>query len=94
MVPLEIPALQDNPQCYGYGSQSPRKNLSDSKASRTSGFQRLIKPTPDYVMIPICYRNDRVVPRQGNLNGFLRNLDGFLSWGIKHTGSLMPITSF
>ena len=34
-------------------------------------------------MIPICYRKGRAVPRQ-------RNLDEFLGWGKKDTGSLMP----
>ena len=63
----------------GIVARAPEKNLSDSKASRMSGFQKLIKPTPDYIMIPICYRNGRAVPRQRNLDGFLRNLDGFLA---------------
>ena len=48
-----------------------------------SGIQKTIKPIPDYNMIPICYRKGRAVPRQ-------RNLDEFLGWGKKDTGSLMP----
>ena len=59
-------------ECYGYSNQSRRKKLSGSKASRMSGFQKLIKPTPDYTMY---YRKGRAVPRQ-------RKPDGFLSRGI------------
>ena len=51
--------------------------------SQMSGIQKIIKPIPDYNMIPICYRKGRAVPRQ-------RNLDEFLGCGKKDTGSLMP----
>ena len=51
-----------------------------------SGIQNIIKPIPDYNMIPICYRKGRAVPRQ-------RNLDEFLGCGKKDTGNLMPKNS-
>ena len=40
-----------------------------------SGFQKLIKSTPDYTMNPTYFRKGGAVPRQ-------RNLDGFPSRGI------------
>ena len=49
-------------------------------------FHKLINFPKNYVMIPVCYRNSRTVPRQRKFNQFIR-------WGI-YTGNLIPITSF
>ena len=43
----------------GIVARAPEKVFRTPRLSRMSGFQKLIKPTPEYIMIPICYRNGR-----------------------------------
>ena len=70
----------------GIGARAYEKFFRAPKLRRMLLLHELINFPPNYVMIPICYRNSRTVPRQRKFNRFLR-------WGIIHRYP-MPIISF